>query len=234
MNINDTYLPFLAAESDKVSLATEPHTTVLQGTYCQLPDSTFAPAYRTAAMPKLSSSTNNTRELVGGQVIIWARRSPATSNHDVGEIGDIWVAVPEDPSQQVTLWVKYSNTWDVATSSLVGQAQKATIGHPRVPQRRLACANGSLVWMSPSTARQHRSKMHACGIQADNSTLLRVLYEALVASLSTRSPAEDPSILAVFPSVSGPPRSDATINNIPKLAEALQRYGAYYRHVAPN
>ena len=83
-----------------------------------------------------ASACPTTHELDGGQAIIWAQKSPETSNHDVGEIeiGDIWVALPEDPSEGVMLWVKYSNIWDVVTPSFVAEGPKATISYPKVPQ----------------------------------------------------------------------------------------------------
>lgn len=183
----------LAALKDKEYFSSQPDSTLLQGMSCSVPAAfEGADTYRTIL---------HSGQRTFAHVIVWAR-VPPSDNTSVGEIGDVWVAVPEDSPAR--LYTKGLHGWREEQANLLGSSQAANVLHRAYKDRQLVLTDGRLEWLVSSSAKKKRSlwrKTHGETALTNSEPLLRVLYEARLALVANRPLDCDPEVLSTAPAV---------------------------------
>ena len=212
------------ADEDMASIRSQSGIFVLQGTLTQLPSpndmETPCGDYRCGS--KLSKH----RRLVWyrAQVIIWTREMPS-QRRSFGDIGDVMVVVPESTARAATLYVREEGDWVQRRQPLLTK-RSSHVAHPGLPGRHLVPALGVLAWKSRSGARNVRDEFEKESVSVDNSSLLRAMYDDLLAQVSQRDSAEDPSVYSAFTPSTTSDNVDATLVSPSLLAEAARQYSA--------
>ncbi|TFK78119.1 hypothetical protein K466DRAFT_571040 [Polyporus arcularius HHB13444] len=109
--------PVVLSSKDRDFLQGQAASTIVQGMTLTVPPNT--PDFDASSQYRMAAG-NKQR----AQVAVWAKGGPPTTI-DVGEIGDVWVSVPE--GSPATLHIKDGNGWVLSPSSLLEEAQKLRI-----------------------------------------------------------------------------------------------------------
>ena len=129
------------------------------------------------------------------------------------------------------LYVHKEGDWVQRRQPLLTK-RSSHVAHPGLPGRHLVPALGVLAWKSRSGARNVRDEFEKESVSVDNSSLLRAMYDDLLAQVSQRDSAEDPSVYSAFTLSTTLDNVDATLMSPSLLAEAARQYSAMPQQVS--
>ena len=136
-------------------------------------------------------------------------------------MGDVMVILPRDASQEgATIYIRDKADWVEHGESLLAKGLAAHVAHPGIRDRRLVPASSVLAWKSSSASRKIRERCGKDGGTPDNASLLRAMFDDLLAQVMQRDWSEDPLVSHSLLEVPGTP---GMLDETRVLPESLER-----------